>query len=306
MAPPANRRPGYSRRAQYSSFFGYLAGVLGALIGAVLLILSIRNPELFSGARSAASEVSEPAGSVTAGTRQASRNVFSVLEGYILAGSRYDKLDRELKQAKSDLAEAKAIKAENRRLKRLLQIAEAGPDPVAVTRLTSSTAASSRRFATIGVGRRHGVSDGMPVRSNLGLVGRVLQAGSGSSRVLLVTDTQSLVPVRRAKDDVAAFAQGRGDGTLEVRLISLGINPLKKGDVLVTSGAGGLYRTGIPVAVVESLTADGAKARVLSDPAATDYVIVEPVSSRAAAVPRAQTEPVGEETGPRPNASGKP
>ena len=58
-----------------------------------------------------------------------------------------------------------------------------------------------------------------------------------------------------------------------VRLISLGINPLKKGDVLVTSGAGGLYRTGIPVAVVTRLTRDGAIARVLSDPGVHQYCV---------------------------------
>ncbi len=282
MAPPANRRSGHSRRAQYSSFFGYLAGVLGALIGIVLLIISIRSPDLFSGPRSVATAVVEPAGTASAQTRKAGRDVFSVLEGYVLAGTRYDKLRRELALARAGLAETQAIKAENRRLKGLLRIAETELEPVAVTRLIGSTAASSRRFATIPVGSRQGVANGMPVRSQLGLVGRVLQAGAGNARVLLITDTQSLVPVRRAQDDVAAFAQGRGDGALVVRLISLGINPLKKGDVLVTSGAGGLYRTGIPVAVVTSLTADGARARVLSDPAATDYVIVEPASALTA------------------------
>lgn len=281
MAPPANRRTGHSRRAQYGSFFSYLAGVLGALVGIALLILSIRNPGLFTEPRSVAAEAVEPAGAVNAQARQAGRNVFSVLEGYVLAGARYDSLQRELALAKSELAEARAIKAENRRLKRLLGIAETGVEPVGAARLVGSTAASARRFATIGLGRNHGVAEGMPVRSHIGLVGRILEAGSGSSRVLLVTDTQSLVPVRRAQDDVAAFAQGRGDGTLVVRLISLGINPLKKGDVLVTSGAGGLYRTGIPVAVVTSLTSDGALARVLSDPAATDHVLVEPISAQA-------------------------
>lgn len=284
MAPPANRRTGHSRRAQYGSFFSYLAGVLGALIGFALLILSIRNPGLFSEPRSVAAEAVEPAGAVNAQARQAGRNVFAVLEGYVLAGARYDAQRRELALAKSELAEARAIKAENRRLKRLLGIAESGSEPVGATRLVGSTAASSRRLATIGLGRNHGVAEGMPVRSHLGLVGRVLEAGAGSSRVLLVTDTQSLVPVRRAQDDVAAFAQGRGDGTLVVRLISLGINPLRKGDVLVTSGAGGLYRTGIPVAVVTSLTSDGALAKVLSDPAATDYVLIEPISAQPSPV----------------------
>ena len=62
-----------------------------------------------------------------------------------------------------------------------------------------------------------------------------------SSRVLLLTDSESVVPVRRAKDDVVAFAEGRADGSLRLRLINLGVNPIKVGDVFVTSGSGGLY-----------------------------------------------------------------
>lgn len=138
----------------------------------------------------------------------------------------------------------------------------------------------------------------MPVRSQLGLVGRVLQAGPGNSRVLLVTDTD-LVPVRRAEDDVAAYARGAVTGTLVVRLISLGVNPLRKGDVLVTSGAGGLYRTGIRVCGRHGTDRGWrARARVISDPAATDYVMVEPISVEAGPValpePAAPGEPEGE------------
>jgi rod shape-determining protein MreC len=111
----------------------------------------------------------------------------------------------------------------------------------------------------------------------MGLRGRVRAVGADSSRVLLLTDPESMVPVRRAKDDVVAFAEGRADGTLRLRLINLGINPIKKGDVFVTSGAGGLFRPNVAVAVAEIVTKDGAIARVLSNPAATDYVAVEPV-----------------------------
>ena len=56
-----------------------------------------------------------------------------------------------------------------------------------------------------------------------------------------------------------------------------GINPLAKGDVFVTSGAGGYYRPGIAVAILTEVTPDGGVARVISDPAATDFVSVEPI-----------------------------
>ena len=117
----------------------------------------------------------------------------------------------------------------------------------------------------------------MAVVSPMGLVGRVLEAGTHSARVMLLTDSESMVPVRRAKDDVVAFAEGRADGSIRLRLINLGINPIKRGDVFVTSGAGGLFRPNVAVAVAELVTRDGAIARVLSNPAATDYVSVEPV-----------------------------
>lgn len=275
MAPPANRRSGYSRRAQYTTFFSYAAGVLGALLGLALLIASIMNPDLFSGLRGFAADAAEPGGSLTAKGKAESKGFIDSVVGFFEAGSQQAKLKRELAEAKVRLVEADAVAAENRRLKQLLGIAGTDPRPVAVTRLTSSTSASARRFATLGAGRDEGVTKGMPIRSTMGLVGRVLEVGSSTSRVLLVTDTASLVPVRRAKDSVPAFAQGVGDGTIQIRLINLGVNPLKPGDVFVTSGSGGLYRPGTPLAVVWKKTTDGAIARVLSNPSDTEYVIVE-------------------------------
>jgi rod shape-determining protein MreC len=136
----------------------------------------------------------------------------------------------------------------------------------------------------------------MPVRTPLGLVGRVLEVGRRTSRVLLVTDTASVGPVRRATDGVPAFAQGLGDGRLQLRLISLGVNPLKKGDVFVTSGSGGLYRPGTVIAAVVSLTRDGAIARVLSDPGATEFVAVEPMWAMPAPAPTPTSAPGGAAT----------
>jgi rod shape-determining protein MreC len=75
---------------------------------------------------------------------------------------------------------------------------------------------------------------------------------------------------------------------LRIKLISLGLNPLRRNDVLVTSGSGGLYRPGTPVAIVTQLTRDGAIARVLANPSDTDYVIVE---DRFAPPPPTPSEP---------------
>jgi len=283
MAPPINRRSGYSRRAQYSTFIGYIAGVLGVAIGVALLVISIFNPGLFSGMRSTAASAAEPAGIATSATRGASRSIFAEIGAYFSAGSKNARLTRELREAKVRLAEAEAIAAENARLKKLLGLMEADPPPVAAARLTNSTASSSRRYATLAAGSSSGIAKGMPVRSERGLIGRVLETGSGTSRILLVTDTESLVPVRRTRDGESAFVQGRGDGTVLVRLINLSVAPIRKNDVFVTSGSGGFYRPGTPVAMVTGIIRDDGIGRVLADPADTEYAVVEEIWAPEAA-----------------------
>ena len=277
MAPPSKRRPGFSRRAQYGIFTGYVVAGIGALVGAVLLGLSLWRPANFNGPRMVAADVVAPAGEVSAEVRSGSQGLIDSISGYFRAGSQNAELKREMELARIRLAEADAVAQENKRLKALLGLKDAEVEPVVVSRIIGSTAASTRRFAYLGAGTSQGVKPGMPVRGPRGVVGRVLEVGRKSSRILLLTDSQSVLPVRRAQDDVVALAEGRGDGLLRIRLINLGINPLKVGDVFVTSGSGGYYRPGVAVAVVSELTNDGALARIISDPAATDFVSVDPI-----------------------------
>lgn len=277
MAAPTVRRSGHSKKAQFSTFAGYTLAALGVLLGAGLIVVSAWNPAAFSALRGGASDIAAPLGEAGAAGRSGGQSFFATISGYFNAGSKNARLMREADEARVRLVEAEAIKSENIRLKALLGLEEEEIKPVTYARLIGSTSSSTRRIAYLSAGRNDGVEPGMPVRSPLGLIGRVLEAGSNSARVLLVTDGASMIPVRRAQDNVIAFAEGRADGTLRLRLINLGINPLKEGDVVVTSGAGGIYRPGIAVAVVERVTRDGAIALPLGNPAATIYVAVEPV-----------------------------
>lgn len=277
MAPPSSRRSGFSKKAQYSVFTGYLLAGASALLGLGLLILSLWQPIAFAPLRGGASDVIAPAGQVGAATRTTSHDVFATISGYFQAGKQNAVLREEMEIARIRLAEADAVRAENRRLKKLLELRDSDIKPVAIARLVGSTATSVRRHAFLGAGASKGVKPGMPVVSERGVIGRVLETGQISARVLLLTDSESVLPVRRAKDDVIAFAEGRGDGLLRIRLVNLGINPLKVGDLMVTSGAGGYYRPGVAVAVISRTTPDGGIARLVAEPSATNFVTVEPV-----------------------------
>lgn len=280
MAPPDAHRSGSNKRAQLGLFAGYVVAGSGALIGAVLLAISLFSPATFQGLRSMASDLASPAGEAGALGRTQGRNVLESIAGYYAAGSKNAELEREIAIARVRLVEAEALRQENARLKGILNLTEGEVQPVAIARLIGSTSSSTRRFAYLSAGSSDGVTNGMPVTSPMGLVGRVLEVGNRTARVILLTDPESMVPVRRATDDVVAFAEGRADGSLRIRLINLGINPLEVGDVFVTSGAGGMFRPGVAVATVTQITEDGAIAQLLSNPAATDVVIVEPIWQR--------------------------
>jgi len=277
MAPQSSRRSGFSKKQQYSVFAGYLLASLGALVGLALLILSFWQPAAFQPLRGALNDAVSPVGQTTATVRAGGNSTWETVTGFWNAGRQNAELRREVEVARIRLAEAEAVAAENRRLKALLGLANEGAQPIAATRLIASSSTSARRFAYIGVGKNKGVEIGMPVHSERGVIGRVLETSQFSSRILLLTDSESVLPVRRASDQTVAFAEGRGDGLLRIRLINLGLNPLKVGDVFMTSGAGGYYRPGVAVAVLSEVTPDGGIAQLIAEPAATNFVVVEPV-----------------------------
>jgi hypothetical protein len=98
----------------------------------------------------------------------------------------------------------------------------------------------------------------------------------------MISDGASSVPVRSLRDGTPAMAVGRGDGTIELRTLEVGENPFRRGDVLVTSGVGGIFPPDIPVARVSRIEGENAIALPVADPSHSDRVIVQPVYQPAA------------------------
>lgn len=277
MAAPRNRRAGFSRKAQLQLFLGYLLAFTGAFAGLFLLALSFLDPAAFAVLRGTANDATAPISRTLTGIRIASQSGWQNSSAYFDAASKNAKLQREVDANRAALIEARAIKLENIELRGLIGVIEAEGQVVATARLINSSSTSSRRFATLGAGANQGVKRGQPVRSVKGLVGRILEVRGNSAQVLLLTDAENVVPVKRVRDGVVAFSEGRSDGRVNIRLVNAGINPLKKGDIMVTSGNGGLYAPNVPVAVVATLTSDGAIANLLASPGGTNYVTVQRV-----------------------------
>ena len=278
----ATARPGWSRRAQYGLFFSFIAVIAGIVVGLILLTLSLVAPEQFQRVRGAALDVTSP---ITGGLHEVTATVEGLFTGagnYWDAASQNAELKRERQAMFRRMVEAKAIFQENRQLKALLNLREHERSTIATGRVVGSSFNSPRRFAILSAGTSDGVRVGMPVRSPDGLIGRIIDAGALASRVLLVSDRANIVPARLLRNGIPVIAHGRGDGTIDVRPLEVGRNPFKRGDIIITSGTGGLYPPLVPIGRVVKLDDDGAVALPLADPANTSFAIVEPAFEPAA------------------------
>jgi rod shape-determining protein MreC len=271
----ATARPGWSRRAQYGLFFSFLAVMAGIIVGLVLLALSLVAPKSFQTVRGAALDVTGPVAGSLREVVDTGKGIFTGAGNYWDAASQNAELKKQNRAMLQRMVEAKAIFAENRQLKATLELRERDRSRVATGRIVGSSFNSPRRFAILSAGTSDGVRIGMPVRSADGLVGRIIDAGALASRVLLVSDRANIVPARLLRNGIPVIAQGRGDGTIDVRPLEVGRNPFKRGDIIVTSGTGGLYPPLVPVGRVVRLDDDGAVALPLADPANTSFAIVE-------------------------------
>ena len=292
MAPPATRRPGFSRRAQYGLFIGYVVAVVGVLFAVLLLVVALVDPRGFQVLRGAALDATS---SISSGGRSVVRFFTGggeTVGNYFRAASQNERLKRQLKESRTRLIQAQALEIENKRLKQLLGLSRQIEDDVAVARIVGSTFQSSRRLATLSAGGGDSVRVGQPVRSGEGLLGRILETGHFASCVLLVTDGASNVPVRMVRDGTPAMATGRGDGTIDIKPLEVGANRFKRGDIFVTSGTGGVFPPNIPVAVVVQATRDDTIARPIADPARADFAIVQNVYLPAAQTTQSELEPL--------------
>lgn len=292
MAPARDRRTGFSRRRQYGAFLGYVLMVAGTLVGAVLLVVSTFNPPLFSAMRMATASITAPVSSVLDAGVRGVASVPEAIGTWFRVHGENAELRSELKRQQALLTRARIIAYDNRRLRALLQMRDRGAEPVVTARLVSSTASSGRRFAILNAGRVQGVLPGMPVIGPTGIVGRVLETGPLAARVLLVTDPESLIPVRRTRDGLPAIAAGRGDGSVDIRSVNATNVRFEVGDMFVTSGTGGLYPPGVPVARVSANGIESATAIPFAAPDSLDFALVEkpfmPVPARPPVAPAAR------------------
>ncbi len=193
-----------------------------------------------------------------------------------------ERLRAELAWMEQMQAEFEEMRKENERLTGLLNYANSlGDYDICTAGVIAKSTGTWFRTFTLDVGRSRGVDIDMAVISASGLVGRVTEVGYDWCKVTCIIDSSSTVPIliERTRDNCMArgvLESGSGEAALELYYLPSDRTNLVPGDVVITSGIGGIYPKGILIGTVTEVLTEGEIRAVIAP--STDFEHLEEVT----------------------------
>lgn len=159
----------------------------------------------------------------------------------------------------AQLQKLTTLEAENRRLRMLLESSLALPERALIAELLGVDFDPYRHQILLNRGTHHGVQVGQPLLDQQGIIGQIIHANTFTSTAMLITDPNHALPVQVNRNGLRTLAVGTGNPQgLELPYIRNN-EDIRAGDLLVTSGLGGRFPRGYPVARVTTVEFDPAR-----------------------------------------------
>lgn len=238
---------------------GILAIVLSIVSLALLTIWSFEGGSSLEAsgplhtARGAVSTVIAPFDRASSYLGSAAEQVGTTVGDATASGETLSELQAQNEELAALVMLLEEYRLENERLSELLDLSNAYNLEATAARILRSSIDSWNQTITIDKGSADGIAVGMPVMSPNGLIGQIESVSAYSSQVRLITDQNSGVAVYLQANRSEGVLQGSLEGLLYLNYISLDIEVVP-GDVVMTSGAGGVYPKGIVIGEVTSVT----------------------------------------------------
>ena len=195
--------------------------------------------------------------------------------------------ERLLTQAR--LQRFAALESENARLRAMLDATSRVRDQVRVAEIMAVSSNPFRHTFVVDKGTEDGVFDGQAMIDANGVIGQIIEAGLLSAQGVLISDPDHALPVELNRNGLRTIAVGTGEfDRLDLPFLPNNAD-IREGDLLVTSGLGGSFPPGYPVAIIDRVTRipQGPFAEIAARPSAAlnqvrEIMLIWPGEQRAA------------------------
>ncbi len=249
-------------------FPAYLSGsglpviVFFAAIG--MIVFSSMNPQATEAIRTKAVDSFAPVLSVVTTPVQNAATVLRDISGLATMQSENQRLMAENERLREWYQTALLLQAENKSFRELLNLKEEAAKTFITARVMSDAGNAFANTLLLAAGKSDGLKKGQAVMSGQGVIGRVIEVGDKASRILLITDINSRVPV--LIEDTSQHSILAGDNKTAAKLMHLPPESrVNDGARIITSGYGGIFPPGLPVGIAHNDEKRGIIVKPLSD-----------------------------------------
>ena len=186
-------------------------------------------------------------GSLVISTPSKSFSNFSVyIKEHINLYSNYIELKKENNELKNDITKSEFLELENTQLRKLIEEQVASPSNLVSARVMLDKTSPYLNSFIINIGSNKNIKNGMAVLDGKNFIGRIVDVNFFSSRVLLVTDLNSRIPVIIEPSGTHAILSGHGTNKPTLDYLPKN-HKIEEGNVIYTSGKEGIFSPGIPI-----------------------------------------------------------
>ena len=254
-----------------------------ASISVFIIVLSSLDFKAVKYLKAAISEIVYRSSFVVSIPENIAKSAFTEVVEYTTYFNSFKKNRMELESLKSDYVSNEIIQYENKELKELINDYVSSSDKI-LAKIIVDHDSPFLKSIIINKGSKDNIKIGTNVYDQSYLVGRVIEVNYKTSRVLLLSDLNSNVPVTIAPQNIQAIVTGSGSDYGQIKYIKSGLTEdLVDESIVYTSGTGAIFKSGVPIGILESFSENSVneyKVEFYSDFSQLKYVFVEIVTKK--------------------------
>lgn len=228
------------------------ARILLILVLSVVLMVFDHGSRTLSPVRSSLATVTQPLQAIAQLPQTALTSLWALVDRDDLRGQKRI-LERRLLLLEGKLQKLAALQAENERIRGLLSSAESLEEEVLIAQILAVSPEPYRHLLKLNKGSLDGVFVGQALIDGNGIIGQVIQVSPLGATAITITDSNHGIPVEFNRTGLQTIAHGTGQSGLLVLPFLPSNADIRVGDLLVSSGLGGIYPPGYPVARVTDI-----------------------------------------------------